>query len=124
MLATQEWLYAHNEGLNLHEANDCSVIALTVMTNHPYHYVQQALEFVGRERRQGCTPRQFERAAALLGLRLTRLTPLQAYQAMSNHEPMFLLTADHVFAVKDGRTHDPKPLYAYDFVGAYRVTRQ
>lgn len=92
------------------ESNACGPLALTIMSGQPVEIVRDVLRRCGRREGRGTIGWVFLRAAQMLGLKLRDLPAGEAIRRARAGRRVFLFTDDHVFAVTDGRPHDPFPL--------------
>ena len=102
--------------VEMHEANDCSVLALAMGCHVDYHVAHVALRTAGRRDRHGVFPEHIRKATRTLGHTFgPMLRPKQANG--SKYTPKTLAKAypkgrylafsrDHVFALIDGKVQD------------------
>jgi len=116
-------------GKKLNETNDCTIVALTVVTGKPYAQCKAALEKHGKKARRGCNAIIQEKALKDLGFAVQWISPQsfidqypevhkRALKNVTNHHPdrfpqvfkdgktYLFHNNSHVLAVVDGAVHD------------------
>lgn len=132
----KEW-YPHTDlynsvdkkGKELNERNDCTIVALTIVTNKPYEECKSTLESHGKRRRQGCKRSIQLKALKTLGFKTRNINPehfLNQYpevhkrqlKNITTHQPdrfphvfrdgrtYLLYNPNHVAAMINGKVHD------------------
>jgi len=95
------------------ETNDCSVKAVSIACDVPYHVAHKALALQGRVNRRGAYHRQIEKAIESLGFKFAHLVNVKAATCATLardpavHKGFFVAYVKrHILAVVDGKIED------------------
>ena len=95
------------------ETNDCSVKAVSIVCNVPYHVAHKALALQGRVNRRGAGSWQIEKAIETLGFKVVQINNVKAATcATLARDPavykgfFFAYVRRHILAVVDGKIED------------------
>jgi hypothetical protein len=95
------------------ETNDCTVKAVSIVCDVPYHVAHKALALQGRVNRRGAYPNQIEKAIESLGFKFAHLVYVKAATcATLARDPavykgfFVAYVKRHILAVVDGKIED------------------
>ena len=95
------------------ETNDCTVKAVSIVCDVPYHVAHKALALQGRVNRRGAYPKQIEKAIESLGFKSVQINDIKAATCTTlARDPavykgfFFAYVKRHILAVVDGKIED------------------
>ena len=95
------------------ETNDCSVKAVSIVCDVPYHVAHKALALQGRVNRRGSGSWQIEKAIETLGFQVVQINNVKAATCTTlARDPavykgfFFAYVRRHILAVVDGKIED------------------
>lgn len=140
MSKTDLYLSVYGKGQQLHEHNDCVVIAISIALVRPYEDVHRRLRRAGRKNRDGVYRKVAQKIVEAYRFRIIQTAPrrptgskyscLTILDACRPNASYLCWTADHCLAIVDGEIHDwssdrRMPVYyLWEIVPARNARRQ